>query len=179
MGAFVGDGRLSQAGVCDRRRAGNEVRLDEREARADGNEHGCAGYPPRLAEATGEEHHDEQGDADRDERAAELEPVAECPFQVAHLAQVMAARPPEVEHSEGELHEPDDPQPEHPEQHAGADRPGGRLAHVAGPTAGVDPEGGEQGDLLEQPGDEEEALDAGGFLDEFCGHSPCRGGRLV
>ncbi len=79
----------------------------------------------------------------------------------------MAARPPEVEHSEGELHEPDDPQPEHPEQHAGADRPGGRLAHVAGPTAGVDPEGGEQGDLLEQPGDEEEALDAGGFLDEF------------
>ena len=156
--------RLGRALQRRIRRAASSRRGDTAATNAkrgsDRDEHGRAGDPPRLAEPAGEEHHDEQGDADRDERAAELEPVAERPVEVARLGQVVAARPPEVEQPERELDEPDDPEPEHAEQHAGADRPGGRLAREAGAAAGVDPERREQRDLPEHPGDEEEALDA-------------------
>ena len=51
-----------------------------------------------------------------------LEPVAERPLQVPDVTQVVAPGPPQAERSEGQLHEPDDPEPEHAEEHAGADR---------------------------------------------------------
>ena len=89
--------RAPQRGVLERGRLGHEIRLGEREHRSDRDERGRAGDPPHLADPTGEEHHDQQRDADDDERAAELEPVAERPLEVARLGQVVAPRPPDVE----------------------------------------------------------------------------------
>ena len=124
------------------------------------------GNPPGLTELPGEEHDDEQGDADRREGGGELEPAAERPFQVADLAQVVASRPPDVQQSERQLHEPDDPEAEHPEEHSRADRPRGRFAGEAGAPPGVDPQGREERDLGENPDDQEEALDVLGSANE-------------
>jgi hypothetical protein len=43
----------------------------------------------------------------------------------------VTARPPDLREPERDLRNPEDPQPEHPEQEPGADRPGGRLAREA------------------------------------------------
>ena len=57
-------------------------------------------------------------------------------------------------------------EPEHPEQHPRADRPGRRLAREAGAAPRVDPERHEERDLREDPDDVEEALVALRPLDE-------------
>ena len=158
--------RTPQGRILERRRLADEIRLGERKCGSDRDEHARARNPPCLAEAAGEKHDHKEGGADRDERSAQLEPVAECPIQIAQLTQVVAAGPPEVEQAEGELHEPDDPEPEHAEQHAGADWPGCGLADEAHPAAGVDPERRNECDLLHHPGDKEEALDAHCFVNK-------------
>ena len=95
---------------------------------ADDDEDRRPGDPPRLSEVAGEEHDDEERDADRREHRGQLDPAVERPLEVSDLAQVVAARPPDAEQAEGQLHEPGDAEPEHAEQHAGADRAGGGLA---------------------------------------------------
>ena len=52
---------------------------------------------------------------------------------------------------EGQLAQPDQSEPEHPEQHPGADPAGSRLADEASAVARVQPERGEQRDLGEEP----------------------------
>ena len=158
--------RAAQGRVAEWARR-DEVRLDEREQRADRDEHGGAGDPPDLAEPPCQEHHDEERDAERDEGAAELEPVPEGPVEVAGLREAVAACPPDVEEPERQLHEPDDPEPEHAEQHPRADRPGRGLAGEPRAAARVDPERGEEGDLHQHPVDEEEALDPDGVLHDL------------
>ena len=101
-----------------------------------------------------------------DERAAELEPVAERPLEVARLGQVVPPRPPDIEQRERKLDEPDDPEAEHAEQHPGADRPGGRLPGEPRPAPRVDPQRREERDLPEHPGEEEEPLDVDGLANE-------------
>ncbi len=156
-------GRRPERRALERCRPRHEVGGREGEQRADRDEHGRSGQPPPLAQPAGEEHHDHEGERDRGERGPEREPVAERPFEVADLGQVVAARPPEVEQPERELDEPDDPQPEHAEQHPGPDRPGRRLPAEARPALRVHPERREQHDLLERPADAEQPLDVLGL----------------
>ena len=62
--------------------------------------------------------------------------------------------------------QPDDAEPEHAEQHSGADRTGRRLAGKHGTAPRVDPQGREQHDLSQNPGDVEEALVPPRLVDE-------------
>ena len=156
--------RLS-CGILQRRRRG-QVGLREREAGSDRDEHERTGDPPDLAQPPREEHHDEERDAERDERAAELEPVAERPLEVARLRQVVPSCPPDVEQREGQLDQPDEPEAEHAEQHSRADRPRCRLPGEPRPATGIDPERREEGDLPEDPGEQEEPLDVHRLADE-------------
>ena len=158
-------GRAPQCRVLQglRRR---QIGLGEREAGSDRDEHERPGDPPDLAEPPRQEHHDEERDAERDERAAELEPVAERPLEIARFRQVVPSCPPDVEQRERQLDQPDEPEPEHAQQHPGADRPRGRLPGEPRPATGIDPQRREQRDLPEDPGEEEEPLDVHRPADE-------------
>ena len=61
---------------------------------------------------------------------------------------------------ERQVHEPHDREPEHAEQHPGADRTGRGLARERGTLARVDPQRREQRDLRERPEDVQEAFEA-------------------
>ena len=105
----------------------DQVGADEREQRREPDEHGPAGHPPPEPERPGEPHDDQEREADEEELPAEREPVEEQPVDVPELGHVVAALPPVVEEPERHLDEPEDGEPEHPEQHPGADAAGGRL----------------------------------------------------
>ena len=106
-----------------------------------------------------ERHHDQEREADRDERAAEREPVVEQPLQVSDLGHVVAPLPPERDEPERELHEPHEPEPEHAEQHPGADRARGRFAGERGTPLRVDPEDEQERRLGAEPEQKQEPLE--------------------
>src|SRR5215213_9696605 len=112
----------------------DEPRHRVREERHERDERRCAGDPPTAAEDLGEAHHDQQREADEPELSREPEPVAEEPLGVADLRSVVSPRPPELEEAERDLREPEDPEPEHSEQHPGSDLAGGRLARETMPA---------------------------------------------
>ena len=111
-----------------------------------------------LAELARKAHHDEQCEADREKLRGEDGPVLDDPVEVAEVGLVMTPGPPVGRDPEGKPDEPDDAEPEHAEQHSGADRTGRRLAGKHGTAPRVDPQGREQRDLGQNPGDVEEAL---------------------
>ena len=100
----------------------------------------------------------EERERDREELRAEEEPVLEEPLEVAELRLLVPSRPPVPREAERQPDEPDDAEPEHPEEHPGADRAGRRLAREHGAASRVQPERHEQRDLRQHPEDVEDAL---------------------
>ena len=79
----------------------------------------------------------------------------------------MPPLPPERSHGERKPHDPCEPQPDHAEQHPGADRAGGRLAREARAASRVDGERDEERSLREHPVHVEEPPVALGARDEL------------
>ena len=105
---------------------GDEPRKGEREEHVERDERRRARDPPAVAQHLREAHHDQQREADEPELAAQAEPVREQPLEIADVVGgLVASRPPEFHEPERDLRDPQDPEPEHPEQHPGAD-PAGR-----------------------------------------------------
>jgi hypothetical protein len=135
-----------------------DVRADEDDHRRDRRQHGGAGDPPPRPEPPREAHHDEQGHADGDERHAERHPVAEDRLEVAHRRDVVPTAPPELDHGERELREPDDRQAQHPEEHPRAERARRRLLREPAAVPCVEGERAQRDERSEHPEDEAEAF---------------------
>ena len=143
-----------------------EVRGDEHAQRRDRREDGRAGNPPPRAEPSREPHDDEQRDADGDERRPESDPVAEDGVEVPHVRDAVSAAPPQPHNGDGQLGQPEDRQPQHPEEHPRPERPGGGLLGEPAAVARVDRERPDRHDDPEHPEDQEEALVPLGTIDE-------------
>ncbi len=120
--------RLGSEGAVVQLLLRNQVGEHEREQRRQGHEHRAAWDPPPPSQRSGETHDDEDREADEEELASEAEPRPEDPLAVADAGDVVPALPPELREAEGELDDPEDAEPEHREQHPGADTAGRRLA---------------------------------------------------
>ncbi len=150
--------RALQPRVLHRLEALGQIRADEDQHRRDHGEDAGSGDPPPRAEPAGERHDDEERDADRDERPAQRQPPAEDGLEVADPRDVVSAVPPQGRDRERQLRQPHDREPDHPEEHPGADRPGRRLADEPRAPLRVHPERRQSDDLRERPVDVEEAL---------------------
>ena len=133
-----------QPRVLDLLRAGRQERRDEDEERRQGDEGKAARDPPPVSDEPREPHHDEHREREEEELRAEREPAAEQELDVADLRDVVAAVPPVAGDEERHVHEPDEAEAEHREQHPRADRPRCGLAHEAHSLHGVDAEDDEQ-----------------------------------
>ncbi len=145
----------------------DQVRAGEREQRRDADERRRARDPPPLAQPAGQRHHDQERQRDGEERRAELGPVADEPLDVPDLDGVVPSLPPHRHEPERQPDEPDDAEPEHPEQHPGADPARRRLLHEPDTASRVHPQHQQEHHLREQPVEHEEPLVAAGVADEL------------
>ncbi len=148
------------------RRPEVEIRERKREQCRDADEDPGARYPPPFAEPAREPHDDQEREAEGDEPRGEHGPVLDEPVDVAEIGLPVPAVPPVARRTERDPHEPGDRDPEHPEQHPGADRPCGRLAEERDPSSRVDGEHGQERDLREHPEHVVETLEARCARDE-------------
>jgi hypothetical protein len=103
----------------------DEVRVEEGEEQREPGEDGDGREPPRASEAGRQRHRDQEPETDEEELGGEQGPALDEPVEVAGLPDVVTSQPPELQELEGQLREPDQCEPEHPEQHPGADAAGG------------------------------------------------------
>ena len=89
---------------------------------------------------------------------SEDRPVVEQPVDVAQLALLVSPGPPVRGEAEGQVDEPDDPEPQHPEEHSRADRARRRLAREPRAAPRVQPERQQERDLGENPERVEDTL---------------------
>lgn len=108
-----------------------EIRQDEEEERGHPHECGSPEHPPTFSKGSCEPHHDGKREREEKERAREQQPVRENELEDVSADDVVSPVPPELRDIEGELDEPDDREPEHPEEHSGSDSTGCRLAREA------------------------------------------------
>jgi hypothetical protein len=149
-------GLRKQSLVPHRVDAGNEVRKEEceEERKTDEDRRSC--QPPPIAQGCGKRHHDQDGEADEEKRAAEAEPVLEHPPAVAHVRDTVPPLPPELRKAERELDEPEEREPDHSEEHPGADPTCRGFPREARPEDGVEPQHDDEGHLREDKVDPDE-----------------------
>src|SRR5581483_7533546 len=106
----------------------------------------------------GEAHDDEDRGAEKDEADAQRDPPPEDQLEVALVRDAVAALPPEARDLERQADQPDEREPEHRQQHPGADRAGGGVADEALAEPGVDEEDEDRRRGREQLVDAKEGL---------------------
>ena len=92
---------------------GTQVRRDEREQQREAGERGHGRDPPPVADSLREAHHDRERDAEEHELSAEREPAAGDRLDVALVDEVVPSRPPEAEHLERQLRQPQQREADH------------------------------------------------------------------
>ncbi len=153
----------------------HQVGRNERVEEDDPDEHGRRQDPPAVPDPPRKAHDDAERDTEQHELEPEREPASENCRHVALVTHPLPAVPPELDDLERHVDEPQESEPEHPEQHPGADRACRRLAGEARPPARVRPEDGKLDQHAcqpEQTGDMVEMVDP----PELCGRE--RGRRV-
>jgi hypothetical protein len=134
------------------RTAAKQPRGDEGEEGSEPDEDRRREQPPPLADppCTGKAHHDRERSAEQQELRPEREPVADRGIHIG-TGEPVVVLPPDAQHRERQLRDPDEREADHPEQHPGADRSGRRLSHPPHAVAGEEAEHRQLRDRLREP----------------------------